>query len=153
MLNNDILLHVFFSVWLTCELLLRVKRFWRAPSKKAREFSPKFLWKGFTERASWRRKSTGVCSTVYKNLSPGLCQKTSQKINTLFFSRKRPTPYKKRPPLFFLMLQFSEEIWTEIFSKNDEIIQHNKLFSKTYKQFYAMNISILNQICHFGSLS
>ena len=61
---------------------------------------------------------------------------------TVFYLKSAP-PSKSAPSLFLLMFHFSKEIWTEILSKMMKL-HTNKLFLKTFKKIYAMNISILS---------
>ena len=46
-----------------------------------------------------------------------ICRKVSKYITYHIFSKKRPPPKLPPPLLFFSILHFSEEIWTEILSK------------------------------------
>ena len=60
---------------------------------------------------------------------------------TIFWYRTPPTS----APLFFLSLSLFKKNWDRNIEWDNKILHHNKSFSLTFKQIYAMSISILSQ--------
>ena len=69
-----------------------------------------------------------------------ICRKVSKYITYHIFSKKRPPPKLPPPLLFFSILHFSEEIWTEILSKmmkKYNTMRHFQRLSNRYLQWIS----------------